>query len=79
MEVKGRFEMVMESSGVTKLHYRSETEETNIEIEDNNVRETRPTIEAYLAFIVGLVHTLREERVKFYGILKEKSNGTYCS
>lgn len=75
MEVKGRFEMAMESSGVTKLHYRSDTDETFIEVEGKNVRETRPTIDAYRVFVVGLVQTLREERTKFSGILKEKTNG----
>lgn len=71
MEVKGRFEMVMERSGVTKLHYRGDNVETYVEVEDKNVRETSPNIDAYRAFVVGLVQTLREERTKFYGILKE--------
>lgn len=76
MEVKGHFEMVMKSDGVTKLLYRSETEETYVEVEDKKVRETRPTIQAYRAFVVGLVQTLRDERTRFYGILKENANGT---
>ena len=74
MEVNGHFEMVMKSDGVTKLLYRSETEETYVEVKDKNVRETRPTIDAYRAFVVGLVQTLREERTKFYGILKENGS-----
>ena len=74
MEVNGHFEMVMKSDGVTKLLYRSETEETYVEVKDKNVREARPTIDAYRAFVVGLVQTLREERTKFYGILKENGS-----
>jgi hypothetical protein len=71
MEVKGRFEMTMKSDGVTELHYRSETFESYIEVKGKIVRETSPTIQAYRAFVVGLVQTLREERTKFFGILKE--------
>lgn len=61
---------------VYKLHFRSETEESYIEVDGQNVRETNATIDAYRAFVVALVQTLREERTKFSGILKENKNGT---
>lgn len=73
MEVKGRVEMTMKSNGVTKLHYRGETGETYVEVEDDIVRETSPTIYAYRAFVVGLVQTLREERNRIKKILKENN------
>lgn len=72
MEVNGRFEMVMDSSGVTKLRYRSNTDETYIEVEGKSLRETRPSIDAYRVFVVGLVQALREERKRIKEILTKK-------
>lgn len=71
MEVKGKV-YLMQFGEVTKLHFRSETEESYIEVNGQNVRETNATIDAYRAFVVGLVQSLREERKRNKDILIEK-------
>ena len=76
MEVNGTIS-IAQIKGVTKLHFRSETEESYIEVNGQNLRETNPTIDAYRAFVVGLAQSLMEERAKLYTKLKEmERNGT---
>lgn len=79
MEVKGKVYLAQVGE-VTTLHFRSETEESYIEVDGMNVRETRPTLDAYRAFVVGLVQSLRQETNRNKEILtKTDRNGTYCS
>ena len=77
MEVRAEISIEMLRTGVAKLHFRSDTEETYIEVDGTNVRETNPTINAYRSFVVGLVQSLMKERNRFFQLTKElERNGT---
>lgn len=72
MEVVGEVTIAVWGTGVTKLHYRSETDETYVEVDGTILRETNPTINAYRAFVTGLVQSLTEERKRNKEILTKK-------
>lgn len=72
MEVAGEVTIAVWGNGVTKLHYRSETDETYVEVDGTNLRETNPTINAYRAFVTGLVQSLSDERKRNKEILTKK-------